>query len=79
MIFPAPEDGISIAWNLVQWVVGLIGAGFAEIASERVREAFEAREVFFEMRLLAVFVFQRNRADRGRETAELRKIRGRLS
>ena len=31
MNVPGAEDGIAIAWNYVQWAVGLVGAGFVAV------------------------------------------------
>lgn len=31
MTMPGAEEGIAIAWNFVQWAVGLVGAGFVAV------------------------------------------------
>jgi hypothetical protein len=31
MNMPGAEEGIAIAWNFVQWVIGLIGAGLVAV------------------------------------------------
>jgi hypothetical protein len=31
MNMPGAEEGIAIAWNFVQWAIGLIGAGFVAV------------------------------------------------